>query len=546
MQGEYNGYSGKIVIDENGTRQPIFYIYGLNAKHEQTPYIIISMEGNSTVWQPQYTPQNAATTIWAFFDGQRPLSRPICDFDGSACPEPFFSANLHYFIIGIIALSFLIICIILTGYYIHRLRKREEDKLDSRWQIPFVTLVKPKEKSQTKSLRSLQSGISSTSTKQTMDNLKDTDRFVYYYLNGDLVVAKKHTVRPIIFKQDYLEFRFMRQVDHENLNRFLGLSVDGPMFLSVWKFCSRGSLKKQPSRARGSCRRWGVDRGPSRRSTGSMRAIDNASRSTESMAQCCPLAWDISKPQPPARIVSKTAPWFLALLWCAPEIIRSNDTIGTKKGDIYSFAIVCSEIISKKPCWNIQDGFISEQEVIYRVRKGGPNPIRPTIEIDPSLDLNGNLIHLIRDCWAENEDERPKIETVKSLLKAMQGGKASNLMDHVFNMLEQYASNLEEEVAERTKELAEEKKKSDILLYRMLPRLVVNLLNDLYTAFDTIIDEYGIYKVETIGDGYLCVSGLPIRNGVNHARDIAEMAFGFLRAWKRSDGNILAIDCRRT
>jgi hypothetical protein len=43
------GYSGKIVINENGTRQPIFYIYGLNAKHEQIPYIIISMEGNSTV-----------------------------------------------------------------------------------------------------------------------------------------------------------------------------------------------------------------------------------------------------------------------------------------------------------------------------------------------------------------------------------------------------------------------------------------------------------------------------------------------------------------
>lgn len=45
-----------------------------------------------------------------------------------------------------------------------------------------------------------------------------------------------------------------------------------------------------------------------------------------------------------------------------------------------------------------------------------------------------------------------------------------NLMDHVFNMLETYAGTLEEEVAERTKELVEEKKKSDLLLYRMLPK----------------------------------------------------------------------------
>jgi hypothetical protein len=43
-------------------------------------------------------------------------------------------------------------------------------------------------------------------------------------------------------------------------------------------------------------------------------------------------------------------------------------------------------------------------------------------------------------------------------------------MDHVFNMLEQYAGTLEQEVEERTKELTEEKKKSDVLLYRMLPR----------------------------------------------------------------------------
>ena len=43
-------------------------------------------------------------------------------------------------------------------------------------------------------------------------------------------------------------------------------------------------------------------------------------------------------------------------------------------------------------------------------------------------------------------------------------------MDHVLSMMEKYAGSLEQEVAERTKALLEEQKKSDILLYRMLPR----------------------------------------------------------------------------
>uniref|UniRef100_A0A7E5A0S1 guanylate cyclase n=1 Tax=Panagrellus redivivus TaxID=6233 RepID=A0A7E5A0S1_PANRE len=70
------------------------------------------------------------------------------------------------------------------------------------------------------------------------------------------------------------------------------------------------------------------------------------------------------------------------------------------------------------------------------------------------------------------------------------------------------------------------------LASRCTPLQVVTLLNDLYTAFDTVIDEHNCYKVETIGDGYLCASGVPIRNGNQHARDLAEMSFGFLRAIK--------------
>ncbi len=45
-----------------------------------------------------------------------------------------------------------------------------------------------------------------------------------------------------------------------------------------------------------------------------------------------------------------------------------------------------------------------------------------------------------------------------------------DIMDNMLNMMEKYANNLEEIVGQRTAELTEEKKKTDRLLYSMLPR----------------------------------------------------------------------------
>ena len=43
-------------------------------------------------------------------------------------------------------------------------------------------------------------------------------------------------------------------------------------------------------------------------------------------------------------------------------------------------------------------------------------------------------------------------------------------MDNMLDMMEKYANNLEDIVEHRTAELVEEKKKTDTLLFRMLPR----------------------------------------------------------------------------
>mmetsp|Transcript_100600 Transcript_100600/g.217141 ORF Transcript_100600/g.217141 Transcript_100600/m.217141 type:complete len:1173 (+) Transcript_100600:120-3638(+) len=49
------------------------------------------------------------------------------------------------------------------------------------------------------------------------------------------------------------------------------------------------------------------------------------------------------------------------------------------------------------------------------------------------------------------------------------------------------------------------------------PEEVVLVINSLFHIFDSCVDKRGVYKMETIGDAYVCVSGLPDYNGGKHS-----------------------------
>lgn len=62
---------------------------------------------------------------------------------------------------------------------------------------------------------------------------------------------------------------------------------------------------------------------------------------------------------------------------------------------------------------------------------------------------------------------------------------------------------------------------------RVSPTDLVELLNQIFTAFDQLADQHDLEKIKTIGDCYMVVGGLP-RPQKDHAEAIAEMALDML------------------
>ncbi|XP_026790472.3 retinal guanylyl cyclase 2 [Pangasianodon hypophthalmus] len=252
------------------------------------------------------------------------------------------------------------------------------------------------------------------------------------------------------------------------------------------------------------------------------------------------------------------------LFWTAPELLRDPESPrkGTFKGDVYSFAIILQEVVVRGAPYCMLG--LPPEEIIRKVKK--PPPMcRPTVAPDQApLEC----IQLMKQCWSEQPDRRPTFDEIFDQFKLINKGKKTNIIDSMLRMLEQYSSNLEDLIRERTEELEIEKQRTEKLLTEMLPPSVaealktgasvepeyfdqvtiyfsdivgfttisslsdpievVDLLNDLYTLFDAVLCNHDVYKVETIGDAYMVASGLPKRNGNKHAAEIANMSLNIL------------------
>eukprot|EP01135_Chromosphaera_perkinsii_P003371 Nk52_evm17s241 gene=Nk52_evmTU17s241 len=269
-------------------------------------------------------------------------------------------------------------------------------------------------------------------------------------------------------------------------------------------------------------------------------------------------------------------------LWRAPEILEEQQfcikNIRSVEGDVWSVGVVLSELCCRLPPYHVSLNSVSTdlEAIIDRIVAGETNPFLDAEDAlfhstDPPPDA---LVSEVKSCFEEAR-KRPSLSTIQRRVKKANPSKSVSFVDNIMRMLEEYAENLEEIVSERTEELSREKdltaellNRTDELLSQMLPpsiseRLkhgekvepesfdgctiffsdivgftkiagastpleVVGLLNDLYTAFDSVIDHFDVYKVETIGDAYMVVSGIPHRNGIKHAGEISSLALELL------------------
>ncbi|XP_064596016.1 atrial natriuretic peptide receptor 1-like isoform X3 [Liolophura sinensis] len=584
----FEGITGTVSIDANGDRNGDYSLLDLNPVTQKFE-VVANYYGNKKV----YEPVTGKRIHWAGGRNSPPPDTPECGFDYSLCPpeEP-----IPEYVIVIIVLGSILLMVLVAAFFIYRHIKLEAELAEMNWRvrwedIMFGTGEKTKQERNGSRLSlnrrySMASSISGDTIAVHLSDVGNKQLFTKTgYYKGTIVAIKKiNRTNFNINKPALMEIKKIKDLQNDHICRFIGASIDPPHQCILTEYCQKGSLQdvleneqiKLDWMFRYSLMQ-DIVRGMTYLHSSEVRSHGNL-KSTNCVVD--------------SRFVLKitdfglhslrdeeddadfnTFAYYNSKLWTAPELLRMHNRPpeGTQKGDVYSFAIICQEIVYRYGVFYLSncEGEIGPQEIYQKLKDGVRPYFRPTME--PADCPNDELAAVIRRCWSEDPAERPDFQSLKSIVRKLnKDGDKGNILDNLLSRMEQYANNLEALVEERTADYLEQKKKAEDLLYSMLPKQVarqliagesvaaenfdsvtiyfsdicgftamssestpmqvIDLLNDLYTAFDSIIENFDVYKVETIGDAYMVVSGLPVRNGNVHAREVARMSLALLKA----------------
>ncbi|XP_060527636.1 receptor-type guanylate cyclase Gyc76C-like isoform X2 [Cylas formicarius] len=533
---------------------------------------------------PQYKVNLNKPIMWVGRD--RPNDEPSCGFDNKLCPK----SDTHrdsIVVAGVLAV--VLFCASVITMSIYRKWKIEQEIEGLLWKIDRDDIHSYFEKDNliaSPSRLSLASAsVNSYESRGGQQVFATTAQYRGLLVRiRELRFSRKKDISREVMK----EMRLLRELRHDNVNSFVGACVLPTSLLLVTDYCAKGSLYDIIENEDIKLDKMFI--------ASLVHDLIKGMLYLHNSLLGCHGNLKSSNCVVTSRWVLQVADFGLAemrhcaendsigehqyyrsLFWKAPEILRNPSLYvkGTQKGDVYAFAIILFELLGRKGPFGIT-GYepIEIIELVKRVPSQGEEPFRPDVDIflDAEIAYDEYIVQVMKECWSECPDQRPDFVAIRAKLKRMKGGKSKNIMDQMMDMMVTYANNLEDLVNERTRLLYEEKNKTEDLLHRMLPKpvaerltkgygiepesfdlvtiyfsdivgftamsaestplQVVNFLNDLYTVFDRIIKGYDVYKVETIGDAYMVVSGLPIRNGDRHAGEIASMAMELLAAVK--------------
>uniref|UniRef100_A0A6P7GTR8 Atrial natriuretic peptide receptor 1 n=1 Tax=Diabrotica virgifera virgifera TaxID=50390 RepID=A0A6P7GTR8_DIAVI len=524
----FSGITGQVRIDSNGDRDADYSILDLNPITGKFEVV-----GHYNGLTKEYSPVPDKKIHWPGGRTDSPPDIPLCGFMGNSpeCRNYDYFVFLHGSLVfgAIFGFMAIIYCIYRSAFS----RKISRSNLHNMsWRIRLEELYFPpnsttQPSSEAYRLSSCRSSLSSNSSKQQFTSIG--------MFRGNKVAIKKIVKKKVdVNKKLLLEIKQIKEIGHENTVRFIGACLEHPNPLIITEYCSRGSLKD---------------------------VLDNKD---------IKLDWNFRMSL--INDIVKVGIFFkhhnYKMLWVAPELIPLDTNpvlLPTQKGDVYSFGIILEEIILRAGPFQSAREELGVNEIVSRVAARENPPFRPLVHNDECPE---KLSELMVSSWCENPDNRPTFQQIRLLLRNLMKQFGENIIDDLLRRMEQYANNLEVLVNEKTEELSQEKRRSEELLYQVIPRPVamqlmmgqfvepeqfecvtiyfsdivgftafcaistpmevVDLLNELYSTFDRIIKSYDVYKVETIGDAYMVVSGLPQRNGNNHAKEIGLMALAIL------------------